>query len=196
MPTHYVLIDYQNVQPTDLSVLNPVQFHVAVFIGEDRSTLRTDLVLAMQKLGPRGEFIQLTSQGPNALDFHIAFYMGRLAEQDPTACFNVISEDKGFDPLIQHLQQRGIHARRVADLSAITLRTAPKDAQDPFTRVVENLERRRATRPRTMDKLTNTIATILQKQRDSAEVAAVVKRLKSEKYFIIQGTAVVYAQAT
>lgn len=196
MPTHYVLIDKENVHPSDLAILGAQRFRVVVFVGVNQTKLTTDLVLALQKLGPRGEWIQITGQGKDALDFHIAFYMGRLAEQDPTACFNVISEDKGFDPLIQHLQQRGIHARRVEDLSAITLRTAPKDAQDPFRRVVENLERRRASRPRTMDKLTNTIATLLQKQRDSAEVAAVVKRLKSEKYFTLQGTAVVYKQAT
>lgn len=196
MPTHYLFVDKENVEPSDLAVLDAQHFRVVVFVGANQTKLTTDLVLALQQLGPRGEWIQITGQSKDALDFHIAFYMGRLAEQDRTASFHIISKDKGFDPLIQHLQQRGIHARRVEDLSAMALRTAPQGAPDSFRRVVENLERRKASRPRTMDKLTNTIATILQKQRESAEVAAVVKRLKSEKYFTIQGTAVVYKQAT
>jgi hypothetical protein len=165
MLTHYVLIDYQNVQPTDLSALNSERVRVVVFVGEERSTLRTDFVLALQKFGPRGEIIRLTRQGPNALDFHIAFYLGRLVEQAPTARFHVVSKDQGFDPLLQHLKQRGIHAQRIEDLSGIPLPTVQKSTKDNFTKVVESLERRGTSRPRTLEKLTNTIAALLRFRR-------------------------------
>ncbi|WP_370868178.1 PIN domain-containing protein [Sulfuriferula sp.] len=42
---------------------------------------------------------KIEGTGKNALDFHIAFQLGRTIETAPqTECF-VLSKDKGFDPL-------------------------------------------------------------------------------------------------
>lgn len=34
--------------------------------------------------------------------------IGRLAAEIPDACFQAISKDSGFDPLIKHLKAQGI----------------------------------------------------------------------------------------
>ena len=49
------------------------------------------------------ELVRLTEPGKNALDFHIAYYLGQLALKEPDAFFHIVSKDTGFDPLIQHL---------------------------------------------------------------------------------------------
>jgi hypothetical protein len=56
---------------------------------------------ALQAFGPDVEYVQMDGNGTNALDFHIAYYIGRLAAEYPDAYFHIISKDTGFDPLIK-----------------------------------------------------------------------------------------------
>jgi hypothetical protein len=52
----------------------------------------------MQALGAKAQYVKISGNGSNALDFHIAFYIGHLGAVDPTAYFHIISKDAGFDP--------------------------------------------------------------------------------------------------
>jgi hypothetical protein len=61
----------------------------------------------------------ISGNGPNALDFHIAYYVGEISQKDPDAYFHIISKDTGFDPLIQHLRKRGIKIHRERDIGEI-----------------------------------------------------------------------------
>ena len=112
MKTTYVLIDYENVQVKSLALLNGEHFRVRVFLGKNNTKLHSELAIAMQALGERAAYVQLNSSGANALDFYIAYYLGRLAASDPTGYFHVISKDTGFDPLIVHLMAQKITASR------------------------------------------------------------------------------------
>jgi PIN domain len=56
-----------------------------------------------------------------ALDFHIANYIGKLSAAHPDASFHIISKDKGFDPLIKHLQDQKISCSRSASVLEIPL---------------------------------------------------------------------------
>jgi hypothetical protein len=112
MKTNYVLIDFENVQVKSLARLKDDTFHVCVFLGPANSKLPVDLVLAMQSMGPRATYIILETPGKNALDFHIAYYLGIMSKDDPTGFFHVISKDSGFDPLIHHLKGKKIFAAR------------------------------------------------------------------------------------
>jgi PIN domain len=115
-----VLIDYENVQVKSLALLRGEQFRVRVFLGKTNTKIHTELAIALQRLGERAEYITLESSGSNALDFHIAYYLGVLVTADPTAHFHIISKDKGFDPLIQHLKSRAVHAARATSIEAMS----------------------------------------------------------------------------
>jgi hypothetical protein len=43
-------------------------------------------------------------------------YIGKLANEFPGSDFTILSGDTGFDPLIQHLKQRGIKCKRIAKI--------------------------------------------------------------------------------
>jgi hypothetical protein len=101
--TNIVLIDFESVQPASLSVLAADHFKLKVFVGATQNKLPFDLVTAMQRMGERAEYVKIAGVGPNALDFHIAYYIGRISSSEPDAFFHIISKDTGFDPLIQHL---------------------------------------------------------------------------------------------
>lgn len=112
MKNNYVLIDYENVQPKNLEILKGHEFIVKVFVGSKQTKVPIELATALQSFGDKAEYIQIEGNGPNALDFHIAYYMGKIANKDPDAYFHVISKDKGFDPLIAHMKKQGVLAMR------------------------------------------------------------------------------------
>lgn len=78
-------------------------------------------------MGPDAEYIQIEGSGRNALDFHIAYMLGRLAADAPGAQLHVISKDKGFDPLIKYLNAQKIASHRWTSIADIPLAKAPKN---------------------------------------------------------------------
>jgi hypothetical protein len=112
MRTNYVLIDYENVQPQDLALLNGHPFKVFVLVGTNQTKIPTEFADALQARGENGRYVRINGNGRNALDFHIAFHLGELAAKDPEGFYHVISKDTGFDPLLGYLKARGIHAQR------------------------------------------------------------------------------------
>jgi PIN domain len=79
-----------------------------VFLDPKNMILHRELDFAMQEFDDRGKYIVPEALGFNALDFYIAYYLGVLAAANPTGVVHVISKDKGFDPLLQHLKARRV----------------------------------------------------------------------------------------
>jgi hypothetical protein len=102
--TNFVLVDFENVQPQDIGLLKDGPFKVKVFLGPNQSKIPISLAASLQSLGENAEYIVLETAGNNALDFHLAYYIGVLSAAEPTAFFHVISKDTGFDSLLKHLK--------------------------------------------------------------------------------------------
>ncbi len=195
MRTHYVLIDYENVQPDSLAGLDAEHFRVLVFVGASQNKLAFDTAAAVQKLGTRAEYVKIAGNGSNALDFHIAFHIGHLSNQDPTAFFHIISKDTGFDPLIQHLKERKLFASRSKDVSDIPLLKAAnsKTPAEKIDLVVANIQQRGTSKPRTLKTLTSTVNSLFQKQLSDEELVSLVKGLQSKGFITVTDTKVTYA---
>ncbi len=118
---NYVLIDHENVQPTDLKLLDREDVRLWVFVGAGQTKLSSDLAIQMQAMRERADYVRISGNGSNALDFHIAFYIGQLSREDPRGFFHIISRDTGFDPLLEHLKARKILACRSVNISAMPL---------------------------------------------------------------------------
>lgn len=129
----YILVDFENVQPqvADLGLLRGDDFRVRIFHGVHQNKFDVSMYKALQPLGDKVELIQSDRQGPDVLDFHISFYLGRLLQQHlnqkavaQAARFFVISKDRGFDSLIVHIRSLGFEAHRVATIRAALSTTA------------------------------------------------------------------------
>jgi len=139
LATAYVLIDFENVQPKELGAFGGGGFKVMVFVGPSQPTIPVGLASALQALGHAGSYVHVEGRGPNALDMHIAYYIGRLAVGDPGAVFHIISRDRDYDPLILHLKGQNIACTRwksVAEIHAARTSVplpapAPKVAAKP-----------------------------------------------------------------
>ena len=194
MRTNYVLIDFESVQPKALSDLEQDHFKLIVFVGASQAKVPFELAATLQRMGDRADYIKISGNGPNALDFHIAFYIGQLAASEPTAYFHIISKDAGFDPLIHHLKAKKIFAARakcIEDIALLRVSNA-KSPEERLEIVVARLQQLLASRPRTAKTLASTIAAIFQKQLPEAEVSSIITALGAKGFVSINGTKVVY----
>ena len=156
---NYILIDFENVQPKNLELLRGHACKLIVFIGANQKTIPFDFATELQSLGENAGYQKITGNGSNALDFHIAFYLGELAAEDADAYFHVISRDKGFDPLITHLRNRKIRALRHADLSEIPFVkiSNASSLNQKIDAIVDSLKSRGTSRPRKIKTLKGTV---------------------------------------
>lgn len=194
MSTNYVLIDFENVQPRNLELLKNRPFRVFVFVGANQTKIPFELAKAAQLLGENARYIKISGNGQNALDFHIAYYVGALAADDPNGKFHVISKDKGFDPLMRYLNQEGITIRRETDLAEIpSLRLKDTTSDDEkIDAIVRNLAGRGQSRPRKVKTLENTINTLFTKKLEKSDLDKLVKELQRRKYIVINQQNVSY----
>ncbi|WP_129675069.1 PIN domain-containing protein [Candidatus Chloroploca sp. Khr17] len=206
MKVNYVLIDYENVQPTDVQMLYQDYFHVIMFLGVNQSKIPYEIVSVFQEMGNRVKYIKMSSNGSNALDFHIAFYIGQLTKEYPEAYFHIISNDAGFDPLIQHLRERKIFVSRSKSIQDMPMfRTSPKvtveteikllpdvsvkaavpaapiptNLHDRITMVRKDLQNRGNARPKTVEALLNTINSLFRKTLSQDELSLILRELHS-----------------
>jgi hypothetical protein len=191
---NYILIDYENVQPKNLSILNGHEFKVLVFVGANQAKVPFEFASAIQSLGNNAEYVKIGGNGPNALDFHIAFYIGQLAERDPSAFFHIISKDAGFDPLIKHLKERKIFAQREKELAEIPLLRVSNATTigEKIEAVVKSLSARGQARPRKVKTLANTINAIFLRKLDESELEAIIKEMKKQKLIMVENEKVSY----
>ena len=196
MKTNYVLIDFENVVPDNLELLNQEWIKVMLFVGKNqtRSPFRT--VKAIQKLGSRAEYVEMTGTGHKALDFHIVFYIGRISALDNDACFHIISNDTGFDPLIAHLkQEHNIFADRVSKVEAIPAlsQASSMSSSERIDFAQERLIRPNAPRPRTRKTLTSHVTTLFHKTLSEEDVVGVVEGLFKCRFVREEGKRLVYS---
>lgn len=194
MKKSYVLIDYENVQPAAIEALEHENFHVMVFVGASQSKVIYEVASVLQRMGDRASYIKISGSGSNALDFHVAYYIGRLAAKEPEAYFHIVSKDTGFDPLLQHLKSKKISASRVnsvKDLPIVKV-TASKSNPDRVSVVIANLNQRRASNPRTLKTLASTINALFQKSLSEAEIEDIISKLTDKGIVVINQSKVSY----
>lgn len=194
MRTNYVFIDFENVQPKNLQILQGHEFKVYVFVGAKQTKIPFEIAAVMQEFGENAKYIKIAGNGLNALDFHISFYIGQICAAEPDAFFHIISKDTGFDPLIEHLKSRKIKAFRESDLHEIPLlkianSKTEKEKQDA---IIKHLQGRGNSKPRTMKTLSNTVRSLFQNSLKDTELNTLIQSLIKDKKVIDNGGKVTY----
>jgi hypothetical protein len=153
-----------------------------------------ELAKALQPMGERAEYIRIDGSGPNAVDFHISFYIGQIAAADANSYFLIVSKDTGFDPLIEHLKSKKILSKRVLNIEEILKRglNGTMKLDDKISAVITDMKRRGQSRPRKVATLTSSIIALFQKSISEQDAVQIVDALKAKKFISVQGTAVSY----
>jgi hypothetical protein len=107
----HVLVDYENVQPSleALAKLAPGFTDVWLFHGPHQAKQAQAFAASHERV----TLVPRSGQGPNALDFHVAFYLGYVAAKHPDAELVVVANDRGYDPMLAHARMLKFRARRV-----------------------------------------------------------------------------------
>ena len=186
-----LLVDFENIQQVELSRLD-VGYRVIIFVGSQQKSVPLELVTSSQKFGDRIEWQQIEGHGRNALDFFIAFHLGRVFEKDPHSECVVLSRDKGFEPLLRYLRKNNLKCRRIENVGELDARVVTQE--DPaYRRVVELLRRsEKRGRPRKHKTLSRLIAALFQKKLPEAEVERIIALLTANKMISEANNAITY----
>jgi hypothetical protein len=187
--TNFVLIDYESVQPSDLSLLDGEHFRALVFVGPDQPRVPIEFALALQKMGDRADYIRISGSGKVGLDLHVAFHIGQLASRHRHAFFHVISRDTGFDPLIEHLKRKRLLACRSACIADMPILRAANGAPDGdwTSLVITDLQRRGPARPRTLKSLLSMVQALAPNPLSDDELSKVFDDLVERGVVAIDG---------
>jgi len=208
-PVNHVFVDYENVHGVDAAVVESKNVHLILLLGPQRTKFDSALVEKLLHHAVNVEMIRLTSSGRNALDFALAYYLGRVVLADPCGHFHIVSKDTGYDPLIGHLRTKHIAVRRHDDFTTLTftaetkLRTPTSRtvAQNPKTHskakmplsildqqeshVLEHLRKVTSTRPRNEKKLISWLIACLGHKITETEALNLVKHLSQAGHLTI-----------
>ncbi len=180
-----LLVDYENVQNIDLSVIQEQDIDIKIFVGQSQNKIPIELVQSTQKFGQRVEWIKIEGSGSNALDFHIAFYLGRFSQKMEGVTFLILSKDKGFDPLIKYINKNKGRCQRIQSLLELSKEkdTLMSQNTDSIGKIVEILSKiQKNKRPRTRKTLRQYIKSLLsQKKLSDQEIDTLIDTLFVQK---------------
>ncbi len=187
-PMNHVFVDFENVPKIDLSLIGNKSIHLTILLGPKQTKLATDLVEKLMEHASSVKMIRLESSGKNALDFTIAYYVGRTTSAHPGSYIHIVSRDTGFDPLVEHLKKRHVRIRRHDSFDTLTFShnaAAPKGEapkpDDALLRVVAHLKKNAKNRPKKKKTLLGTIQSQLGKDTAEAKAEEVLATLCKEK---------------
>ena len=198
---NHVFVDFENVHEVDPAVIGARSVNLTLLLGARQTKLDAALVEKLMEHAATVQLVRLSFSGKNALDFTLAYYVGRAVMADPTGHFHIVSGDTGFDPLIEHLRSRHIHADRHANFIPLaTPAPAPAAAKPPsappedlFTRASEHLRKLVTNRPKRKKTLISHLRARFDKTATDAAMLDLVNRLcKAGRLTIGEKEAVTY----
>lgn len=119
-PMNHVFVDFENVHQVDLTLIGAKTVSFTLMVGPNQTKLDTDLVEKLLEHSASVQLVRLKSSAKDAVDFALAYYLGRAALADPTAYFHIIAKDTGYDPLIEHLRERHVNVQRHPSCADLT----------------------------------------------------------------------------
>ncbi|NCB00440.1 MAG: hypothetical protein EOM70_13840 [Clostridia bacterium] len=188
----YLYIDYENVQDVQVEVIKK-SVKVAIIVGQDQSKVPIDLVQKTQPYGSAVEWIQVSGKGRNALDFFIAFFLGRDVAVDRSKSFIIYSKDTGYDPLINYLKKSGVKARRIVSFQELDQNTPIQIDEAGVRKVRDSLGKLAANkRPKKRSSLQGFIVDLL-KSATKQDIEAIVEDLFIKKLVYEENGIIKYA---
>jgi hypothetical protein len=180
-PMNHVFVDFENVHEVEPAVIGAKSVSLTLLLGARQTKLDVALVEKLMEHAATVQLVRLTTSGENALDFAIAYYVGRAVMADPTGWVHIVSKDTGFDPLIEHLRSRHIHAQRHDDFTALTFSGPAKPPSAPpedlMPRVLEHLAKHVNNRPKRKKTLVSHLRAFLGNAVTEAHVLDLVEKL-------------------
>ena len=141
--------------------------------------------------------VQLKATQSNNLDFHLSYYLGRYDGEAPAGIsFDIISNDKGFSPLIAHIKVNGRACKQVKVAAAPSLKNQivkATPAPSPKSKLISFITAtHKNKRPKKVASLRNHIAAHMGIKGNEIAIQNHINQLVNEKIIRISGDSVEY----
>jgi hypothetical protein len=107
-----IFIDFENLQKIDTNKID-TKTKIIVMVGLDQENKAIEFISKIIKNVSSIELIKINGRGKNAMDFFIAFYLGKYYKEIKDSKIIISSKDKGYDPLIKHLDGCGMSIEKI-----------------------------------------------------------------------------------
>lgn len=175
---NYIFVDFENVQETDLDRIVGKPVMVTLVLGPNHKTLPVSLVKKLLKCAPQVQLIETKIARKNAADFVLSERIGEQKQSDPDGYFHIVSNDRGFEALIEHLREpKGFAALRSSFRDIPVLMNTAERVQS----LSAFFKAHPVNRPGTIKKLESQIQANFGKALSADEVADTIKSLVAKK---------------
>lgn len=196
----FFLIDFENVQPSITNMTLKEADRILVFVGANQKNISIDTASILQKMGERVQYIKIKSSGKNALDFCIAYYIGKLSCGYSGYDFQILSKDTGYDPLIAHLKEQGIKCKRITPTEKNVKKideNTKSNKNDSRVKLIEDaLDKKIKTIPPSVPNSTKALSALInshfQNTLPNNEIMQIFSGLIKKKIISINGREVIY----
>lgn len=185
------LIDYENTGSLEAVDLGQYE-RVFIFLGPKNRKLKLGEITSVGFCTL--ELISLNTMGPNNLDFHLAFHLGRFHElADKEIEFHIITNDSGFNGLVNHIKRLGRKCKKVATKKAEEKRKATRALSTCASLIVDRLAPMDGRkRPRKKAKLINWIKSQCAQVLNGADPGIYYEELKKASVVHESGSDITY----
>jgi hypothetical protein len=206
-PTHHIYVDFENVQSIRLELIAGKAVTVTLVLGSQQNSVPVELTGKLMEYASQVRLVKTKASGKNALDFVLTCELGGRCATRPDDVYHIVSRDKGFDAVIEHLIAHKIRVSRHESFATVpVLSVAPAAASNTSKKptpptlegrvaaILEKLEKNSTNRPARTKTLLSTIDAHFGRELPGAAVQAIVDRLAAQRKIRISATgAVTYA---
>lgn len=178
--THYIFIDFENVNETDFTRVVGRAVKVFMILGTSHTKLPTSLFLFAQDHPGQLRIIQTPVVGPNALDFVLTLELGRIIAADPEGHFHIVSKDRDFESLIRHLKGE---TKLIARHSSLAEIPALRTTEERLARIKVELADATKPRPSTRKTLENKIQSAFENKAEPELIKKTIKAFVQDGIF-------------
>ncbi|NMB03155.1 MAG: hypothetical protein GX978_01235 [Tissierellia bacterium] len=176
----YLYIDYENVQDVQTDAIDETM-RVMIVVGVNQTKVPLQLVQQTQRLGEQVQWIQVGGQGRDALDFFIAYYVGRDVCLRPENEYIIYSKDAGYDPLIDHLKNEKVNISRIVSFQELLPRINSAVDKALLEKTIQNLTKVAPNkRPKKRHTLTKHVAALFP-TKPTIEIEGLIEQLFIDK---------------
>ena len=124
------LIDSENVGSTWTSLLqSDERFEIYIFVTENAKSLNFMLLKELTDSRHRIHIVEC-EPGKNSLDFYLSSYLGYLIGKNAHSAYTVVSQDTGYDHVIEYWNKEGNEVVRINTKVSVEKKTAVRKREN------------------------------------------------------------------
>ena len=173
------LIDSENVGSTWISLLQTQEkFELFICVTENAKNLNFTLLKQLTSDNKHKINIIECKPGKNSLDFYLSSYLGYLIGKNHNSSYVVVSQDTGYDAVIEYWQNEGYDVKRI--------NTKPDTPKKTVRKTSEKTKAKKAA-PKTEEKADSEVR-VIKKDTSKEKAKKETKAVETKKETTVKKT--------